>query len=260
MVNKKILMVLFALAFLFSISVVNGAVTVVNPVTATSYKGSITVNATYTNSSADITNYNTTNSTWYWNNAAITVSSVTCSPTACWGTWATTGVTDASAKTFNVTFGNQTAKVNSAAIASVTIDNTNPSCTSKIYSPYVEDRTSSKVECSCTDAIDTSVTVTRTLTKPSTSTLSITTSPYTITQSDLTQLGSYTFACSGVDDAGNSHTATSRTFKVETDDAGVSQIQLTTITSKNNALLFALISISIIAILIIVAVALTKKK
>ena len=105
-----------------------------------------------------------------------------------------------------------------ASATGITVDNTDPTVTVSSAKKYVDYMTSVSVTGSCSDAIDSSVTTTRTLSKGNTgNTVSVSSSPYTLSGGDLNVLGTNTYTVTCTDDSGNSATS-STTFVIQTDE------------------------------------------
>ena len=264
--NNKILMsMLLALTLLIVVPMASAAITVtfVSPLTGSNNSGTMIVNCTSNiqesvNASLVYASDGTTADTWVlldtiaianeseFYAAAFDISSFT------------------DAATYNMTCAvyNDTDYYYSTAIPVITIDNTAPVITSTVGAGQVDYMTPTTLTCSATDAIDSATTITRTLTKADTSTVTITSSPYTTTGSDINVLGAYTWTCSAVDDSGNTGT-TELTFQVDTDDDAVvssTSVTSTDTTDKSN-MPFILVVILLVGVIAAIGVyAYTNKK
>lgn len=192
---------------------------------------------------------NTTSNSTEFFNSAISISSLT----------------DLTTYNFTAVLYNATSAANGGANgtgSAFTIDNTNPSCTANtaiIQKKNIELGQTNVLTCACTDATSSVQTTTRTLTKPGSTTVSISSSPYTTSRSDVNNVGSYTFLCDAADYAGNSATDSSNTFTVNSDDSDTSTISTTLVAtqaqkSSRNKIIFYIIGIVIIAVTLVIVV------
>lgn len=109
-------------------------------------------------------------------------------------------------------------QTNTSAVGNIgiTIDNTNPVCTSTIQRTISTKSKPQQTTCSCTDGIDSGLTTTRSLTKPTNSVVTISATPYTLSGTDINELGSYTFGCYTSDYTGNYH-SDNRSIRLSSD-------------------------------------------
>jgi len=136
----------------------------------------------------------------------------------------------------------------------ITIDNTNPTPTVSVQKNIVEQYSTNQLTCTCADNIF-AKTTTRTLTKGDASTVTITSSPYTATKSDLNVLNKYTYTCACTDATGNTASSTA-TFRVETQEE-VAQADTTAsqaIQSSNKGIIIAIIIILLLLVAAVVAI------
>jgi len=145
----------------------------------------------------------------------------------------------------------------SAVVRPVTIDNTDPVCTSKVQKPIITVMDPNTLECSCPDGIDTVPTTTRVLTKPDGRTVTITSSSYV--SSDSNQLGKYTFACSAVDDAGNSD-SDDKTYVADTEEDATGSLITAKTAIKSNLAYYALGGLALVIICAVAIYFLSGKK
>lgn len=265
MKKNKLLTILISTIFimLISLSLTSATISVISPASSSTNSGTVVVNITLANADCD----ECLNATLYYNasggavdtsNALTTITNSSQDPTEFYsGSVSISSLSDATTYRFSALVANASGTFwSSVNTSSVTIDNTNPSCSSTKQKATVEFLKPIDLTCSCTDAIDSSVTVTRTLTKPTGSTVTPTTSPYTTSGTDLNEKGTYTWDCSGTDDSGNSNSATQLSFRVVSD--GVSTIDEDVgISGLNKGVLITFI-VLILLIVIGIAVAFNK--
>jgi len=222
MKNKLLITTLLLMTVVFSLSLVS-AMEWESPKSYTNHSSAITFIIRYENAT-EITKPLLGNTTWWyrvdmgaWTNASI-ITSMTDNCTAITATLAISTLDDDSHYDFNVTIGNVTALNNTGVLlTNITIDDTDPALViDKGLSP-IEPFGAIRLECTGTDNVDSAPTITRTLTKSDDSTVSISTSPYTASGSDVNKLGTFTFNCSIKDYTGNVEEEVID-FRVETEE------------------------------------------
>jgi len=214
-----------------SLNLASAALAWVSPTASTNHSSAVSLRVSFTNGT-DVNDPLAANSSlWYsinsgtsWTEATVTSEAfeMTAGALSNWtGTLAIDVITDNADVDFNLTLNNVSGVQAEVVITGLTIDDTVSTCTSG------QDLTAKKnlvtpstniLTCACTDAIDSAPTITRTLTQPGASTVTVTTSPYTTTRSDLAKIGTYTFSCSAIDYTGVNSSTNTRTFTVNSDD------------------------------------------
>jgi len=258
MKSTKNILLLMTLLFgiVLSLNFASAAIVWATPSANSNHSSDISLNVTYVDVT-DITTPTTANSTLYENSTGswveVTVSSESIVDAINWiATLDITTITNSAFVTLNISLGNATDLAASTLLLGLTIDDTAPTCTTGqalLQSKNLEIPRTNVLTCSCTDDIDGAPTITRTLTQPGASTVTITTTPFTTTRSDLAKIGLYTFSCQGTDYSGATVTNTN-TFTVNSDDDGGST-RTTQITSRlisgNGAIIAIVMFIIIIA-------------
>lgn len=275
--KQTILWTLLFSILLFSVLAYAGTVTINNPTTGATIKGtSNKLNFTIAlTGGADL---NVTNVTWFYKSSsggawvvigvnATGATGDTRNLTSYQRVWDVSGLSDASTYTLNVTVWNSTGPglivIGDGTIA-LTIDNTNPTATLTQVPASAKRKGEIDYRCdSSTDTIDTSLTFDVNLTNPNGANVTKTSSIATFSDLDLELGGNYLLACRVTDNANNTAAATANIW-VSSDGAKEkqvtqSEIQKATLTSPLFIIIIG-VSVIVIIIVIILFVILSSKK
>lgn len=260
--NKQILILsLFVFSIIFLTTFVSATVTLNAPLKGANNTGTVIINCT--GALTDTTN--ATSAVIYRSagtgGAATTVLTTITNDTANdIHFYTSVSIASLSGADYNLTctFVNATGnKANSTGTTDLTFDSTAPTCTSQasmVSNQYMELYGRNTLTCDCTDDVDSSPTITRKLHQGNTGVVTITSSPYTTSGTDVNKVATYTFSCNAVDYATNSG-STNKTFSVDSDDSVSNTIVDTaTVTTGNNTnmKLFIIIISAIVAIIVII--------